>query len=61
MFDAALFKAWPSAKEVGVTSACVVKCPNYTYGDFQCNAAMSLYRQLKVGGVVLSGAQTCLL
>lgn len=55
MFDAALFKAWPSAKGAGVTSSCVVKCPNYNYGDFQCNAAMSLYRALKVGREALSG------
>lgn len=44
-----MFKAWPLAKSAGVTSSSVLKCPNYKYGDFQCNAAMSLYKALKVG------------
>lgn len=50
MFDAAMWKAWPLAKGAGVTSSNVIKCPNYKYGDFQCNAAMSLYKTLKVSG-----------
>ena len=48
IFDAAMFKAWPLAKGSGVTSSGVVKCFNYKFGDFQCNAAMSLYKALKV-------------
>ena len=44
-----MFKAWPLAKSAGVTSSSVLKCPNYNYGDFQCNAAMSLCKALKVG------------
>lgn len=43
-----MFKAWPLAKSAGVTSSSVLKCPNYKYGDFQCNAAMSLCKALKV-------------
>lgn len=48
MFDAAMFKAWPLAKSAGVTTSSVIKCPNYKNGDFQCNAAMALYKALKV-------------
>ena len=49
MFDAAMFKAWPLAKGAGITSSSVRKCPDYNNGDFQCNAAMSLFKALKVG------------
>lgn len=48
VFDAAMVKAWPLAKEAGVTTSGVVKCINYKFGDFQCNAAMSLFKALKV-------------
>lgn len=49
LFNAALFRAWPNAKTVGVTDSQVVKCSNYKHGDFQCNVAMPLYTALKVG------------
>lgn len=48
MFDAAMFKAWPLAKSVGISSSSVRKCADYNNGDFQCNAAMSLFKALKV-------------
>eukprot|EP00752_Nemacystus_decipiens_P016540 g14783.t1 len=47
MFDAAMFKAWPLAESKGITSSCVRKCLDYKNGDFQCNAAMSLFKALK--------------
>ncbi|CAN0385338.1 unnamed protein product [Pylaiella littoralis] len=47
MFDAAMFKAWPLAKSAGITSSSVKKCMDYKNGDFQCNAAMSLFKALK--------------
>lgn len=49
MFDAAMLKAWPLAKSVGITSSSTKKCMDYKNGDFQCNAAMSLFKALKVG------------
>lgn len=48
LFDAALFRAWPTAKAAGVNSSSVVKCSNYKHGDFQCNVAMPLFTALKV-------------
>lgn len=54
MFDAAMFKAWPLAKSKGITSSSVRKCLDYKNGDFQCNAAMSLFKALKVGGLMLN-------
>lgn len=48
MFDSAMFKAWPLAKSKGITSSSVRKCLDYKNGDFQCNAAMSLFKALKV-------------
>lgn len=48
IFDSAMFRAWPQSKEVGLTSSNVVKCANYKNGDFQCNAAMSIFKALKV-------------
>ncbi|CAM9949316.1 unnamed protein product, partial [Hapterophycus canaliculatus] len=47
MFDAAMFKAWPLAKSVGISTSSVRKCADYKNGDFQCNAAMSLFKALK--------------
>ncbi|CAM9393416.1 unnamed protein product [Ectocarpus fasciculatus] len=47
MFDAAMFKAWPLAKSAGITSSSVRKCADYKNGDFQCNAAMALFKALK--------------
>lgn len=54
MFDAAMFKAWPLAKSKGISSSSVRKCVDYNHGDFQCNAAMSLFKALKVGELMLT-------
>lgn len=53
MFDSAMFKAWPLAKSKGITSSSVRKCVDYKNGDFQCNAAMSLFKALKVRSVLV--------
>ncbi|CAN0568441.1 unnamed protein product, partial [Ectocarpus sp. 12 AP-2014] len=57
MFDAAMFKAWPLAKSAGITSSSVRKCADYKNGDFQCNAAMALFKALKVGDGAPSSPQ----
>ncbi|CAB1103032.1 unnamed protein product [Ectocarpus sp. CCAP 1310/34] len=57
MFDAAMFKAWPLAKSAGITSSSVRKCADYKNGDFQCNAAMALFKALKGGDGAPSSPQ----
>ena len=49
MFDAAILRAWPLAASVGIPSSSVRKCSDYKNGDFQCTAAMPLFKALKVG------------
>jgi len=52
VFEEAVSAAFPDAEDHGVPPATAEKCKQLKLGDYQCNAAMSLFSKLKKAGAL---------